>query len=216
MGEADKKLEEAREQIKREQEIADAERQAEAARLRERQVQFSVGLEQLKELRWLLISKLEGVPNTSNRGTTYKAGSATLVFGDPAHGGSPSIAPGWNVFAWSPIEVSCRPATGRSYTWSGTILFVDRNDGEGPRLWEVGFFAPLSTNTRDAPYGLDPREREFTIAVSPVMGTSSFAFEPKLLSGESPQTDFLERWSSRFADAMLGSLSAPSSLPLTN
>lgn len=211
MSDADKKLADAREKLRQQEELAASARHQEAANKREREGKFSVGKQELQELRHQLTSKLQGVPRAGSVGSSYKAGPATLIFREAQPGLPTRVSHDWDVVAWAPIEIHCETT---NYSWGGTVVYADR--GSGLQLWELGFFAqPLSSKRgRHEPYGLDPREREFADAVSPAMATSCIAFEPLPLSGDQQQREFLERWGTRFADAMNGELVRPSHFPI--
>lgn len=209
MDDAEQKLEAARRILKERELAAEVERAASDARKRERDSQFAVGDEHLRELRRSLISALEGVPNTTNRGSTHSAGSGTLIFGDPQKGPSNVIPPDWDIFAWSPIEIRCGDT---GYIWSADLLFASR--GNNTAIYEIAFCTPLAAARRHEPFSLDPREVEFSQALGPVISTTRLAYGPIEIASEEQRRHFRQRWGSMFADAILGSLRRPDSMPI--
>ena len=72
----------------------------------------------------------------------------------------PYVQSGWDVLGYSIIGVTCEIGSrGRPYTWSATLLFADRKDGNQYRWYEVAFFSLVPTQ-KDTPFGLEGYEAD--------------------------------------------------------
>ena len=103
----------------------------------------------------------------------------------------------WDIVSSSSIAVTAIPSIhGRDYTWSASLIYADRKDGQGYRWYELAFYtSALSRNhgQRDEPYALEVRERDFFQALSPAMHTVAVAYGPFPIDGED-EPQFIERW----------------------
>ena len=124
---------------------------------------------------------------------------------------------GWDIAASAIIAVTTTPnGHGREYTWSASLIYADRKDGNGHRWYEVAFFtSAFSRNSgrRDEPYALELHEQDFFQALSPAMHTVAIAYGPIPIDGED-ESDFIERWLERIAKAAAGQLERPNSMPV--
>ena len=214
MSEADDKLAAAKRQLA---EVAAKKGAAQAAAVAEtqrRQGQVSDARKELDEDKDI-VALTARASAALNEPREHSEGAGTLKFERALAGPSAPIH-NWDVVAWAPIEVSCTPNGGQPYTWSASLVFVDLGDGNGYRWCEVSFYEQVSQRTRDVPFALDPNEEDFQGAISPTMTRNVVAFGPSSLSGDEAKGAFLERWTGRFADAMLGKLSRPMSMPIAN
>ncbi|WP_334150171.1 hypothetical protein [Hyphomicrobium sp.] len=126
---------------------------------------------------------------------------------------------GWDIIASSIIAVTTRPQEhGREYTWSASLIYADRKDGNGYRWYEIAFYtSALSRNRgqRDEPYALEIHEKDLFQALSPAMHTVSVAYGPLAIDGED-EAKFTERWLDLIAKAAAGQLGRPHAMPMRN
>ena len=111
------------------------------------------------------------------------------------------------------IGVTCRNSVrGRPYTWSASLLFADRNDGNGFRWYEVSFWT-LGQSNKDEPFGLAGYEADIDLALGNITHNVSVAYGPAPVDGEDEE-GFITRWTGLVAKAAIGQLSRPSSMPI--
>lgn len=137
----------------------------------------------------------------------------TFVLARHNDGREPYAHSGWDVLGYAIIGVTCEIASeSRPYTWSATLLFADRKDGNQCRWYEVAFFS-LAPARKDAPFGLDGYEADIDLALGNVMHTVNVAYGPCPIDGEDEES-FMNRWIELVAKAATGELSTPSYMPI--
>ena len=122
---------------------------------------------------------------------------------------------GWDVLGWSIISVAClRYPADQTYTWSATLLYADRKDGNGFRWYEVAFWT-LADSTKDEPFALEGYKADIDLALGNIMHTVNVAYGPLPIDGEDEER-FIERWMGLVAKAATGDLSKPNSMPISD
>lgn len=120
---------------------------------------------------------------------------------------------GWDVLGWAMISVSCEKGLGnRPYTWSASLLFADRNDGDGFRWYEVSFWT-MGHKDKDEPFGLEGYEADIDLALGNIMHSVNVAYGPIAIDGEDEEA-FIARWTNLVAKAAIGQLSSPGGMPI--
>lgn len=209
---------------------AEADRQAADALHRERVELFNDAKNELLIIRDHLFSRIKDSSESvriNDRRNQLKFGRAELEFSREAgmidefvaRGHAREQQPyhntGWDVLAWSMICVRCHNSSQRSpYTWSASLLFVDRKNGMGFRWYEVSFWT-LSQSRRDEPFGLEGYEDDIDLALSNIMHTVNVAYGPLPIDGEDEES-FIVRWIGLVAKAAMGKLSRPTSMPISD
>lgn len=206
---ADDKLAAARRVIAEDEAKTRAAHDAAVADKRGRDAQVEQARGELAELRTQLFSRLEQVPRSNNRTDTSAAGVGVIKFGNALAGPARPVHK-WDIVAWAPIEAVCKAPPCR---WASTLIFADLGDGNAYRWYEISFYEQLSASRRDAPFAVDPHQPEFREAIS-MLARTMVAFGPRTISGDAGRAEFIERWTDRFADAIVGKLARPRSLPL--
>lgn len=99
----------------------------------------------------------------------------------------------------------------------GVSLVFAKISGDPDYRWREISFHEIFTNRShsDQPFGLNPFERDFQVAVSNTMGRHQIAHGPWTIDGED-EIAFQERWIKLFAKAAARQLAAPSGLPLSD
>lgn len=122
---------------------------------------------------------------------------------------------GWDVLGYSIIGVTCEIGSrGRPYTWSATLLFADRKDGNQYRWYEVAFFSLVPTQ-KDTPFGLEGYEADIYLALGNSAHSVNVAYGPYPIDGEDEES-FINRWIGLVAKAATGELTSPRNLPIHN
>lgn len=116
---------------------------------------------------------------------------------------------GWDVLCWSMVSVQ----VDTWYTWSASLLFADKNDGNGYRWYEVAFWS-LRADAKHPPYWLEGHAIDLHLALGPVMHSVNVAYGPYAIDGED-QDGFISRWIGLVAKAAVGKLTYPKTLPIT-
>jgi hypothetical protein len=176
-----------------------------------------------------MISRLFDVIEESSESVRREARSVTLgpaqltVDEGARHGRAepegPDFGHGWDVLANAYMNLradfggatSYRP---REYTFCTTLAFA-RIPGDASYRWrEVSFMEGFSHKpAHEQPIALNPFGREFSIALSNVVGRHQVACGPWTIDGEDEEV-FQERWLRLFAKAVNRQLQPPSRLPL--
>lgn len=204
----------------------EAERQAADTLRREREEMFHDAKNELTKIRRRLFSKIKDSSESVkiNHRQKLQFGKAELDFArEPemleefiaaghARGGRPYQYTGWDVLAWSLIGVTCNNPQGRPYTWSASLLFADRKDGNGFRWYEVSFWT-LSQKERDEPFGLEGYEEDIDLALGNITHTVNVAYGPFPVDGEDEES-FISRWVGLVAKAAIGELVRPGGMPI--
>ena len=130
-----------------------------------------------------------------------------------ARGNDPYTSSGWDVLGWAMIAVTCASGQGRkSYTWSATLLYANRADGDGFRWYEIAFWR-LGSKTQDEPFGLEGYEPDIDLALGNVMHVVNVAYGPIPVDGEDEE-GFIARWAGLVAKAATGDLGSPTRMPI--
>ncbi|MCH8809766.1 MAG: hypothetical protein IH993_08050, partial [Proteobacteria bacterium] len=110
-----------------------------------------------------------------------------------------------------PCEVGSH---GRPFTWSSTLLFADRKDGNQYRWYEVAFFSLVPTQ-KDTPFALEGYEADIDLALGNIGHSVNVAYGPYPIDGEDEES-FINRWIGLVAKAATGELTSPNHLPIPN
>jgi len=127
-----------------------------------------------------------------------------------ARGGKPYQYTGWDVLGWSMIGVTCHST---SYTWSASLLFADRKDGNGFRWYEVSFWTWAQAKSKDEPFGLEGYQADIDLALGNITHSVNVAYGPLPINSEDEES-FISRWVGLVAKAALGQLNRPSGMPI--
>lgn len=120
---------------------------------------------------------------------------------------------GWDVLGWAIIGVSCEKGPGhKPYTWSASLLFVDRKNGNGFRWYEVSFWT-MTHKKRDEPFGLKGYEADIDLALGNITHSVNVAYGPTPIDGEDEES-FIFRWTNLVANAAIGQLNSPGGMPI--
>ncbi|WP_206240441.1 serine/threonine-protein kinase [Novosphingobium terrae] len=102
----------------------------------------------------------------------------------------------------------------RDYKWSSTLFFGRSKDDPNYRWRETAFWSfSVRRNGADEPFSLEPEDREFQIAFSNTMGSTSAAYGPFAVDGED-EDQFQHRWLTLFTKAVTGELNRPDQMPI--
>ena len=206
----------------------EAEREAVTTLCRERDELFKDAKTELIAIRDRLFSSIrnssESVKIDHNGNLQF--GKATLGFmREPlkleestaaryAQGEKPYQHTGWDVLGWSMISLSRSPGIRRDiYTWSASLLFADRKDGNGFRWYELSFWSFAGSSERDEPFGLEGYEDDIDRALGNIAHSVNVAYGPFPIDGEDEES-FISRWTGLVAKAALGELTKPSNMPI--
>lgn len=223
-------IDEAAKQVAEIEAREEAERQAAATLHRERDELFEDAKTELMGIRDRLFSSIrdssESVKIYHNGNLQF--GKATLRFmWEPekleefvaarhALGGKPYQYTGWDVLGWSMISVTRSPSSQRDiYTWSASLLFADRKNGNGFRWYEVSFWSLAESSERDEPFSLKGYEADIDLALGNITHVVSVAYGPFPIDGEDEE-NFISRWIGLVAKAALGQLTKPSGMPISD
>jgi len=123
---------------------------------------------------------------------------------------------GWDVIAASTISLRCE--CGRqsyydspTYTFSASLVFSKTPKDPQYRWRELSFWS-FNSDSSSTPYALSPNDRDFSIALSNVVGMSNVAHGPLTIDAEDEE-DFLNRWMTLFAKAADKRLRHPMRMP---
>ena len=220
-------MDEAAKQVAEIEAREEAERQAAATLRRERDDLFEDAKAELIAIRDRLFSSIRD--SSESVKINYKGqlqfGKAELEFmREPekleelvaamhAQGGKPYQHTGWDVLGWSIIAVTCRGSQRNPYTWSASLLFADRKDGNGFRWYEVSFWTSAQSSRKDEPFGLEGYEADIDLALGNIIHTVNIAYGPFPVDGED-EASFISRWAGLVAKAAIGQLTRPSRMPI--
>jgi serine/threonine-protein kinase len=115
---------------------------------------------------------------------------------------------GWNILTSSYISV----AVSKGYVWSASLIFSEEPKKNGFRWYEVAFWS-MSGQSRDVPFFLPADNPDLYWALGPALHSVNVAYGPVLIDAEN-EHEFLDRWIGLVADAAIGKLTRPSSLPI--
>ncbi|MBI4733509.1 MAG: protein kinase, partial [Rubrobacteridae bacterium] len=216
LGEAARKVSEA--EAKEE-----AERQAAEKLRRERDELFNTARSELLRIRDKLFNCIKDVSESAKSISSEKIvfGNAELglslptkleeYVADRKHGRRPLFRYSeWNVIGLSIIYVR---RLDNKYVWSASLLFADRNDGNGYRWYEVAFWVSGRSN-RYHPFGLDSEAEKIDLALSNrVTFEVNIAYGPTPVDGED-ENMFISRWTGLVAKAAIRELVEPSEMPI--
>jgi len=121
----------------------------------------------------------------------------------------------WDVLGWSMISVTCHNSQVGSYTWSASLLFTDRKDGNGFRWYEVSFWNWSRSSRHDEPFALEGYNPDIDLALGNITHTISAAYGPSPIDGEN-EGDFISRWANLIAKAAIGKLNRPNNMPIND
>jgi hypothetical protein len=131
---ADAKLRAAKKQIADEQARQATEFKERKEDKRQREQQASVAGKELTEIITLLFSRLE-VPQYSIRSNAYREGQGALAFAQVRPGPTCRIG-GWDMMAWSIIDVVCGRTNEEYYQCSLSLVCMDQGEGTAPNWYE--------------------------------------------------------------------------------
>jgi hypothetical protein len=212
-------LAEAALRVSQEEAIKEAQqRELETAR-RNRDVMVKEAIAGLHALMKRLFDEIAGTSESVRRSArAIVLGRAHLMYEDPTaiQGRADSKENGWDVAAASKISLRCEverqayhdPAT---YTVSASLVFSKTPKDPEFRWREVSFWSFRSDNS-STPFALGPHDREFSIALSNVVGMTNVAHGPLTIDAEDEEA-FLNRWMGLVARAATGTLRYPNQMP---
>ena len=212
--------------IAQEEAAAEAKRQTEERERRERASLAAEAIAELKMLLERLFSEIAASSESVRRKLrSVSLGPAQLMYDEPEAIAKSEIqnpsayAHGWDIAACCKLSLRAEldrqsaadPAT---YTFAATLVFASTKEDQDFRWRELSFFnwrnsEPLHLN----PVVLNPKLRDFQLAISKVASGWQLAHGPFPIDGES-EDSFQERWISLFAKAASRKLRPPTHLPL--
>ncbi len=216
-------IDEAAKQVEEIEAREEAERQAATTLYNERNALFKDAETELMAIKDRLFSKISD--SSESVKINYKGlqfGKAELGFmSKPARlvssyvrGEKPYQYTGWDVLGWSIIDVTCCSSQINSYTWSASLLFADRKDGNGFRWYEVSFWIHAQSRSRkNEPFGLKGYKADIDFALGNITHFVNVAYGPFPIDGEDEES-FISRWTELVAKAAIGQLTRPSSMPI--
>ena len=117
------------------------------------------------------------------------------------------------MLGYATIGVTCAIGLrNRPYTWSATLLFADRKDGNQYRWYEVAFCS-LDPTRKDSPFGLHGYEADIDRALGNIIRSVIVAYGPFPIDGEDEES-FINRWIGLAAKAATGRLTTPNQMPI--
>jgi serine/threonine-protein kinase len=193
-------------------------REIEATR-KARAAMVTEAIESLKSLMQRLFDEIESSSeNASRSDRAIVLGPAHLMFDPPEridNRADPNQS-GWDVAAASKIVLRCQMeplsyGSSSIYTFSASLVFCKTPKDPEHRWREVSFWSFRSDNS-STPYAINPRDREFSVALSNVAGMTSVAHGPLAIDAED-EIEFLDRWLILFAKAADRRLRHPMQMP---
>jgi serine/threonine-protein kinase len=220
-------MDEAAKQVAEIEAREEAERQAAATLRRERNELFEDAKAELLAIRDRLFSSIRDSSESVkiNHKGQLQFGKAKLEFiREPkkfeeliaarnAQGGKPYQSTGWDFLGWSIIAVTCCGSERNSYTWSASLLFADRKDGNGFRWYEVSFWSFQRLRGKDEPFGLEGYDADIISALGNTISDVNVAYGPFPIDGED-EANFISRWTGLVAKAAIGQLARPRAMPI--
>lgn len=210
--------------IAAEEAAQEAERQTAEAKRRERAALCQEAIAELDRIFNRLFDEIvDASPHVKRDAGSVRLGPAHLLTGDSKPfvlaGGIPTYDNNWDIVASSKLTLNAvldmrsqyDPAV---YKFAASLVYARAPKESDYRWHEMSFWSwtgnsPMS----DAPVALDPRDREFQLALSNVMGGWQLAHGPLKIDSEDEE-DFRDRWLVLFAKAAQKKLRPPSNLPL--
>jgi serine/threonine-protein kinase len=202
----------------------EAKRSSEADILKKRQALFADAARELTAIRERLFSYVKHLSDSvtilNKHQLQFGFGTTSLDDSKPINEQSISlrtrrkayVSSGWSVIGWARISTSCNPKN-RIYSWSASLLYADRNDGNGYRWYEVAFWSFSGGPSGGQPYAIDGDDQDVDLALSNVMHSVNLAYGPYPISGED-EHDFQNRWIGLIAKAATGDLRQPNMMPI--
>lgn len=145
-------------------------------------------------------------------------GPAHLTYDDPqaVQNRADPYQSGWDVVAASKISLRCETERqsyhdSPNYTFSASLVFSKTPKDPEYRWREVSFWS-FNSDSSSTPYALSPHDKDFSAALSNVVGMSNVAHGPLTIDAEDEE-DFLDRWMTLFAKAADKRLRHPMQMP---
>jgi len=217
-------MDEAAKQVAEIEAREEAERQAEVTLRHERNELFKDAKTELLAIKERLFSSLKDSSESIkfDHNGQLQFGKAKLDIKSPeildesiarlhSRSGKPYQSTGWDVLGWSIVAVTCYVSKNSPYTWSASLLFADRKDGNGFRWYEVSFWR--QSDMGDAPLGLEGYEVDIDLALGHTMHIVNVAYGPFPIDGED-EASFISRWTGLVAKAAIGQLTMPRGMPI--
>ncbi|MDQ1229275.1 serine/threonine-protein kinase [Sphingomonas sp. SORGH_AS_0879] len=212
-----------------EEAAAEADRTARQAAIEARTSMLTEAQGEISAIIKRLFDTIEIEADTVKRGSSYiTLGPATLSFEAPRpHFGVAAPPPvdtyghGWDIVtnAYLTLRADRGFATNYDpglYVFSVSLVYCKTDTDAEYRWREISFHEIFSHRGHsDQPFYLNPFERDFSLAISQVMGKHQVAHGPIVIDSED-EGNFQDRWLNLFAKAADRRLSPPSTLPLTS
>jgi serine/threonine protein kinase len=214
-------IDEAAEHVAKKEAEEEAKAHSTASLQKERRVLFHEAKSSLTQINKALFDRLKEASESVKILSSFRLvfGDATLDLSrspvslvDSHFDSQPLYAiTGWNVLGWSMIGINCRRT---SYTWSASLLYADRHDGNGYRWYEIAFFSFAQyKNFNEEPFGLMGDCNDIDLACSHGMHSIAVAYGPLPIDSEDEE-GFYSRWSHLTAMAATGHLERPGIMPI--
>jgi len=220
----------AAQEIAQQEATEEAERIARETKRRQREALYNDAAQELSNIKARLFAHIKEQSESvkvSHRGV-LQFGYAGLDISDATHLDATHISvandrrgayesAGLDVLGWSEIAVVCEHEAPReTYRWSASLLYVDRNDGNGFRWYEVAFWRMMQSRRGETqPFSLKGYEADIYLALSNVMHAVNVAYGPCPIDGEDEDA-FIDRWMGLVAKAATRQLRPPSGMPINN
>ena len=145
----------AAKQVANREALEEANKEAAATLRNERNSIFEVSEHELFSIKERLFNEIKDISESVeiNYNGALVFGNAGLVFGEQIdtfqqvdtilsiRGNKALSSCDWDVLNWSMISLTCEDNSKRKvYSWSASLLFADRKDGNGFRWYEVAFW----------------------------------------------------------------------------
>lgn len=199
----------------------EADKLAEARRKQERHALFEDAAANLLNMKERLYRQIRSLADSAqvDGDDVLRLGAAGLRIGAASELGNGianrprARALKWDIVAWSAIALNCATSWPSGYTWSASLLYADRDEGEGYRWHEVGFWALGSTRPRCEPFAIQGTSQDLYLGLGPGMHSVAPAYGPLPIDGENEEA-FVDRWMYLFSKAVSGSLQRPTAMPI--
>ena len=125
---------------------------------------------------------------------------------------------GWDIASNAFLTLTCEYGQRTSYDpgvykLGVSLIFAKLSDDPDFRWREMSFCEIFTQRSNfNQPFGLNPFDRDFQIAISNVMGSHQVAHGPWAIDGED-EPAFVDRWLNLFAKAASRELRSPSQMP---
>lgn len=216
-----------------EQAKQDSARQAREERKRVREQIFKEAARGINQIKERLFHDIKNhaqdvLDRVSSDNKWLRIGNATLTFDTSIDSNNlrgiqksdPDEISGWGVHkrqsSWDLIAIASISIEQRSrhevYKRSANIVFGRPNEGVEYRWYEMAFWSYTKVKKQDYPFGLD-YVWDIDRALSNVMDSINSAHDPMPIDGED-EDSFIEYWMDIVAQAMVGKLTMPTSMPM--